>query len=444
MRRQITRDTQEKRRIPFGKGKKTCLTFLTAMCLLLPVCPASAEEKTEKNSTTSQLYAQSAVLMDADNGRILLSKNGEEILPMASTTKIMTCILVLEMEGGEEMAGVSAYAAGMPKVNMSSRKGEYYRVEDLLYSLMLESHNDAAAILAEHFGGKLLGMQGEPSERGREESMRAVLAFVDRMNEKAREIGCEKTSFVTPNGLDGVRRSQGGEERRHSSTAEDMAGILRYCISQSPQKEAFLTVTRTPSYQFGSWKKEEDGSFAEGGRSISCVNHNAFLQMMDGALTGKTGFTGQAGYCYVGALSRGEKTFTAALLACGWPGHKSWKWHDMRLLMEYALEAYEKETIDTRKEIAPIPVENGREETVRVAVEEKEVSLLLSEEDQTAVRWTVPECLQAPVGEGEVVGRGEIYINGELYDEIHIKTVDSVLEFTWMFCMQKVLAAFAL
>ena len=91
-----------------------------------------------------KLYAQAAVLMDADSGRILYEKNSEKIMPMASTTKIMTCILALEYGNLEDYAIVSSYAASMPKVKLGVSPNEYYKLEDLLYSLMLESHNDAA------------------------------------------------------------------------------------------------------------------------------------------------------------------------------------------------------------------------------------------------------------------------------------------------------------
>ena len=104
-----------------------------------------------------KVYARAALLMDASNGRILYEENGYEKLPMASTTKIMTCILVLENAKVEEEVSISAYAATMPKVKLYVKKGEHYTVRELLFSLMLESHNDAAAALAEYIGGKLLG-----------------------------------------------------------------------------------------------------------------------------------------------------------------------------------------------------------------------------------------------------------------------------------------------
>ena len=158
------------------------------------------------------LNSRSAVLMDADTGRVLYGKNETEDLPMASTTKIMTCILALENAGPETEVLVSDRAASMPEVKLHIKKGEKYRMEDLLYSLMLESHNDSAVAIAEAVAG-------------------SVEKFADMMNRKAVELGCGDTCFVTPNGLDAEDPESG---KIHSTTAEDLARILRYCILFSP------------------------------------------------------------------------------------------------------------------------------------------------------------------------------------------------------------------
>ncbi len=250
---------------------------------------------------------------------------------MASTTKIMTCVLALETGNPEDVLPVSSYAARQPKVHMGVQKGEYYRMEDLLYGLMLESYNDAAVVIAEYYGSKAAGLSMDCSLHTEEESRKAVLTFAREMNEKAKEIGCENT-FLSRRTDWTQSLKQTAYKKQHSCTAADLAAIMRYCAFMSPQKETFLTITRTASRQFCSLKKAQDGTFETGTRTVSAANHNAFLQMMDGMLSGKTGFTGKAGYCYVGALTKGEKSFTIALLACGWPNNRTWKWHDARLL----------------------------------------------------------------------------------------------------------------
>lgn len=278
--------------------KKTCKQIVTVILIIVGMLNNSFSIYASNNKETTapeSLHALSAVLMDGTSGRVLYGKNAEEPRAMASTTKIMTCILILEQCNLEETAATSAYAASMPKVHLGAAEGEEFYVKDLLYSLMLESHNDSAVILAEHAGGDVSG-------------------FAEKMNEKAREIGCEDTWFITPNGLDAQEEVQ-GEVKKHHTTATDLGRIMRYCISQSPKKEEFLEITRTPSYSF------QDVS---GKRSFSCNNHNAFLSMMEGALSGKTGFTSEAGYCYVGALEQDGKTLIVALLGCGWPNHKNY------------------------------------------------------------------------------------------------------------------------
>ena len=148
------------------KWKKYMVAGLV-MVVLLSGIPVWAKEPAE-----TELYAKAAVLMDAASGRVLYEKNGDEVLSMASTTKILTCIVALETTDLEEVVDISAYAASMPKVKLSVQKGEQYRLGDLLYSLMLESHNDSAVAVAEAIGGD-------------------VDRFCRLMDKKAEAIGCD-------------------------------------------------------------------------------------------------------------------------------------------------------------------------------------------------------------------------------------------------------------
>ena len=179
---------------------KRLLCYLTAiaitfLCIFSLDLPVQAKRKKTAEFDKSQLYARSAVLMDADSGRLLIEKDADHPMPMASTTKIMTCILTLESAQLDDLVTVSAYAAKMPEVKLHIMEGEHYKLKDLLYSLMLESHNDAAVAIAEHVGGSVEG-------------------FAQMMNEKAKAIGCMNTFFITPNGLDAsvqVKDSQGAD-----------------------------------------------------------------------------------------------------------------------------------------------------------------------------------------------------------------------------------------
>lgn len=338
----------------------------------------------------NDLYAQSAVLMDADNGRILFEKNGYETKANASTTKIMTLILALENGSLDSKVTVSSYAAKMPDVQLNIREGEQYYLKDLLYSMMLESHNDSAVAIAEHVGG-------------------SVENFSVMMNQKAREIGCYDTNFITPNGLD-----SSNENGFHGTSAENLARILRYCIMDSPCRETFLEITRTGSYSFTD---------VSGKRSFSCVNRNALLNMVSGAITGKTGFTGDAGYCYVGAFEVNGHRYTAALLACGWPYNKNYKWADMKKLIAYATDNFEERSID--ESIISLPdlyLENGEQLDIRCQYSSL---LMLAKDEQVTCDVKLSSNLALPVAEGSVVGDVRIYINDELYDIAPVYTAQS-------------------
>lgn len=399
----------------FG-NKAVAIALVIALFCCSGTIIRAEEGKLEKETLQEelQLYAQAAVLMDADSGRVLYGKNEDAVLPMASTTKIMTCILALEYGDPEQIAEVSAYAAGMPKVKLYVRQGEKFRLRDLLYSLMLESHNDSAVVVAEAVGG-------------------SVEKFAAMMNQKARDIGCFDTYFITPNGLDATVNETG---KTHATTAADLAKIMAYCVTDSPKKEQFLEITRTLSYDFTD---------ADGSRSFHCSNHNAFLGMMQEALSGKTGFTNNAGYCYVGAIKSEDRIFTVALLACGWPNNRSYKWSDMKKLAAYGMEHYHYQDIYEEKTFADIPVRGGiageagtpwDRAYVGVTMEKgvKSLSYLLSEEDQIEVKTRVETVLDAPVAAGEKVGEVSYYLNGELvkrYDLLAEKAVEEQ-SFLWI------------
>ncbi len=391
----------EKRRVwkqkpLFKKGAAFLLFFIIAcLCILVLSFSCNAEELPEE---LQNLHALSAVLMDADSGRVLEEKEGNVMRPMASTTKIMTCILALEEGNPEDEVVVSAEAARQPAVHLGMREGQSFRLGDLLYSLMLESHNDTAVAIAEYIGGSVEG-------------------FAKKMNKKAMKIGCGHAYFITPNGLDASDKMGA-----HSISATDLATIMSYCVLKSPKAEQFITITRTNSYSF------QDLS---GTNSYSCQNHNSFLNMMEGALSGKTGFTGDAGYCYVGALKRDNRTFVVALLGCGWPNNKNYKWEDTRKLMEYAIENYTYKKIPVVQDFQSLAVADGMREgtglfqpvtmTVGIEGEEKEFMYLMKTGENLHAEISRKTSLTAPVQVGEKIGTLTYYL-----DEEPVKSYDLV------------------
>lgn len=404
--------------------KKLVAVFLCFLLVLLSCNWKSVVKAEKKEEMLLSLHAKGAVLLDGSSGRVLYGNKGStERLPMASTTKIMTCIITLEQGNTEEFAKVSKRAQAMPKVHLTVQEGEYYKVSDLLYSLMLESHNDSAVVLAEHIGGTVEG-------------------FAEKMNQLAKEIGCENTNFVTPNGLD---------DENHYTTAEELAKIMRYCIYLSEKREEFLKITRTSTHNFTNYK--ENGE--KGQRSFTVNNKNAFLYMMDGALSGKTGFTSKAGYCYVGALEKDGKCLIVALLACGWPGHKTWKWEDTRKLMEYGLSSFEYKIWYEPPKLPLLTVLEGKtieakQKTIDMQIRElispkKRVSLsieapestegmLLRSTDEITMKMTLVESLEAPVAKGVEAGCVSYYLNEELLKSFPVTVNDNVekIDFRWI------------
>lgn len=390
--------------------------FLGILLLLFGSLPAAAAEQ---ESEPNQLFATAACLMDGDTGRVLFGKRGTDPMAMASTTKIMTCILALENGEEETVATASAQAAAAPKVHLGVYEGEQFLLGDLLYSLMLESHNDAAVMIAETIGGSIEG-------------------FAALMNEKAAAIGCTDTHFVTPNGLDDS--DAGGD---HHTTAADLARIMRYCIKTSPKATEFLAVTQTRSYTF--WDLEKKNMF-------NCYNHNALLDQMEGAISGKTGFTAKAGYCYTGALERDGKCLIVTLLACGWPNHKNYKWADAAKLLNYGLESYTyRDVLDHSWKPGRIEVTDGVYDGLLQTKSSASLSLvspaldparslpvLLKETEIPKKDIFLPELIEAPVKKGEKVGSVTYSMDGILLAEYPVYAAETIEKIDYRWCMEQV------
>lgn len=383
--------------------KKLAAVFLIMILVLTNIIMAAATETEDEEEQALDLYARSAVLMDADTGRILYSKDGYEKMAMASTTKIMTCIIALEYGNLDDVVTVSANAAKMPDVQLNIRAGETYYLKDLLYSLMLESHNDVAVAIAEHIGGSVEG-------------------FAELMNQKARDLKALDTHFVTPNGLDAPG---------HETTAADLAMIASYAI----KNEEFLKITNTQSYSFTS---------VDGKRSFSVNNKNQFLRLMDGAIGVKTGFTGDAGYCFVGAVQRDNKTFVSVVLGSGWPPNKSYKWHDTKLLMNYGLGGYEyKVLFEPVESLKKLYVNNGQIPEVDTYIE-GHLSMLVGNDEKVDYVYEMPKTLEAPVEKDSIIGFVNITINGETYCKFPIKAKDTVKKIDYKYCLQIILNRYLL
>lgn len=361
----------------------------------------------------AELYALSAVLMDGESGRVLYEKDGERPLANASTTKVLTCIVALENSPGDDYVQVSQNAASQPEVKLGLQKGEQYYLEDLLYSLMLKSHNDTAVAIAEHCGGSVEG-------------------FARMLNRKAKQIGCKNTYFITPNGLDAE-----DENGKHHTTAKDLALIMRYAV----KNETFLHIAQTRDYTF---------SEITGKRTFSVHNANAFLDMRGGVLAGKTGYTSQAGYCYVCAWEKEGKTFIVSLLGCGWPNHKTYKWSDTEKLLDFGDYNYEYETYwkepQTGKILVTDGVEDGQDIGTKIYLRgkcsvtayDREKEVLLKKGETVTCKIEIPQKVSAPVLKGEKLGRIAYYLDGKLIDFYPVYAEKSVEKISFKWYTEKV------
>lgn len=397
------------------------IVFVTLLAVIAAFFQSSSAEATvffttETKNTQKEgpgsLYAMSAVLMDGDSGRVLYEKDGNAARPMASTTKVMTCILALENSDGDDYVEVSSKAASQPEVKLGMQVGEQYYMEDLLYSLMLKSHNDTAVAIAEHVGGSVEG-------------------FAQMMNKKAKEIGCKDTYFITPNGLDAS-----DENGVHHTTAEDLARIMRYAI----RNDVFLKITETRNYTFSDIKKK---------RHFSIQNANALFDMTDGVLSGKTGFTADAGYCYVCACEKEGKIFIVALLGCGWPNNKTYKWTDTIKLLNYGNENYEYVTFWKDPVLKHVNVLNGiaNDEAdgeiflsgiCAVSETEKNRKILLGNNETVKYTVFMKDSMEAPVKKGEKIGEVVYFLNGQQFCTYPVVAEKSIEKLTFKWCVDQV------
>lgn len=218
---------------------------------------------------TASADAQSEIAMELSTGTVLCENNADTRLPMASTTKIMTAILIIEDCDLDEVITVPEEAAGAEGSSIYLKKDQKISVKDLLYGLMLRSGNDAAAALALHHSG-------------------SIQNFAAKMNQKALELGAENTNFVNPSGL---------PDENHYTTARDLCKIACYAM----KNEVFKEVVGTKKYT---------------GETVNFANKNKMLFEYEGANGVKTGYTKRAGRCLVSSAMKNEMEVVCVVLNC--------------------------------------------------------------------------------------------------------------------------------
>ncbi|MCL2169942.1 MAG: D-alanyl-D-alanine carboxypeptidase [Defluviitaleaceae bacterium] len=352
-------------------------------------------------AASPNVEATGAVLIEMDSGRVLWEKNSCQSLAMASTTKIMTAMIVLEQANLDDIVTVSKRAAAAPRVKMDLSVGEEIPLRGLLYALMLQSSNDAAVAIAEHVGG-------------------SVEEFCAIMTARAHSIGAINTTFETASGLD---------TDNHYSTAYDMALIARYAL-QNPD---FVTLIGTPEFITVSNK-----------RTYNITNKNRLLNEYAGAIGVKTGFTNKAGHCFVGAVRRGDMQLISVVLASGW-GNKGreQKWVDTKRLMDYGFANFEMlEIVTAGQDAGTLNITRTRTPMVALFYGGAITLPINKSGEDIVLDPHFPYQMPAPVEAGTQVGEGRIYIDGKYFTSVPILTATSAARHDLKTSIEKVIKAF--
>lgn len=310
--------------------------------------------------------AKAAILMHADSGRVLYEKNADEHMLIASTTKIMTAIVVLEHCELDDLVEVDSRSAGIEGSSMYLKAGESYTVEDLLYGLLLVSGNDAASALALHVADSM------------EE-------FAELMNAKAAELGMTESSFKNAHGLD---------EEGHYSTARDMAKLAAYCMGN----EDFARIAGTVSHTVGEQ---------------TLVNHNRLLREYDGCLGLKTGYTMAAGRTLVTCAERDGARYVCVTL------NDPDDWDDHKALYDWAFANYSFAEVIPAGLSYEVPLISGAEMTAQAETEGAAYALIQNGESYD-MELELPAFAFAPIAEGERAGRAAACSDGQEIASVRI------------------------
>ena len=322
--------------------------------------------------------ARSAILIEASTGQVVYEKDADTRRPMASTTKIMTALVAIESGDISREITVDAAAAGVEGSSIYLKAGEKITLEALLWALMLESANDAAAAIA-------IGVAG------------SIDAFADMMNEKAAELSLKNTHFTNPHGL---------SDEDHYTTARDLASLSAAAM----ENETFRHIVSTDKYRI---------AYADTARSLH--NHNKMLHIYDGAVGVKTGFTKASGRCLVSAAERGGMTLIAVTL--GAPDD----WADHTAMLDLGFSSIERVPLIEPGESVFISPCIGSEKGEVTIKNRDGLSLVLPTGTNNITRRIIlPRYFWAPVSEGDEVGKIEFYSGNNKLGEVALYADETV------------------
>ena len=342
------------------------LVFLIVMSLNLNV----------KAFAECAISAKSAVVIDSVSREVLFEKDAHTKRGMASTTKIMTALIALEMLDGKDIVSISSFASGTEGSSIWLSAGEKMSVENLLYGLMLSSGNDAATALAEHTSG-------------------SVEAFTQLMNLKAKDFGCTNTNFTNPHGL---------PDENHYTTAYELAIISSYAM----ENDSFCEIVRTKNKQI-PWEGHE--------WNRSLQNHNKLLKMKDYFTGIKTGYTKKDGRCLVSsAESDGRKIIIVTLSAPD-------DWNDHIRLSEFVFDKYKPYKLVKEGDRAVVKTDPSKRFGDIHTVYAEDLTLTLKEGNHDKITSKTEFSINFPVKRGDRVGKCRFF-----YQDRMIAAVDIIAD----------------
>lgn len=342
--------------------------------------------------TNSRRY----IVYDRISKSMIIGKNEDVKSAMASTTKIMTTIVILEKADLNEKVTVSAKAGGTGGSRLGLKRGDKASVRDLLYGLMLRSGNDAAVALAEHVGGSVKG-------------------FAELMNEKAIELGLTNTHFVTPHGLD---------DANHYTTALELAKLTDYAMDN----ETFAKIVGTKST-----------TIYINNQSRQINNTNELLGVLNGVVGVKTGFTNNAGRCLVTETKRNNMDIITIVLGAD---TKKDRTKDSVNLIEYTFSKYKMYNLEEQiikefnkwknineKRILIIKGKTSNPKLALGAIEKATIPICDNDKIEYSINALTE--IEAPVEQWNVMGKLTVKINGEILESIDIVNVNEVQKRDW-------------
>lgn len=343
--------------------------FIFSLCILLVVSTL--------NTFAIEISAESAVVINADTGEVIYEKNAFQKKSMASTTKIMTSILAVESGMLNETVTIGVEPPIVEGTAIGLKKGYKILLKDLVYSMLLESGNDAAVATACFLAD---------SEK----------AFSEVMNEKAKQLGMKRTNFVTASGLD---------NELHYTCAYDMALLGAYAV----KNPVFREICSTKSYSFSYIKPNE---------KVFLNNHNRLLRSFGSVIGIKTGFTKKSGRCLVSAIDVGNSTFVVVTLSA--PDD----WNDHAKLFNYISDVCRDIEVNLNIPVS-ISVQGGMKQSLSIMYDKCLIKIKNNEENFKAKVY-LPCFIYAPIKEGDIIGKYQIYFKNKLIDEKFIFASENI------------------